>query len=197
DCDLDEKHADVAERRPQPAGKEAYERAEQTDEQAHAGDDEEPSVRHALQGTDLGAQGQELLRDAETEPQLVLPVHDRARKPADEGAEHGSGKQSKHEPGDGAREHRAPDRQPDEVVVHHASRLGLTLDRRKIKSASAIAGTASPYPMYGRRRACRSVGTIATATPLERTVGGAGDGAVAAKARLAATPAFRIAPSGR
>ena len=59
-------------------------------------------------------------------------------------AEHGPAKQSKHEPGDGAREHRAPDRQPDEVVVHHASRLGLTLDRRKIKSASAIAGTANP-----------------------------------------------------
>ena len=95
--DLDRQHAHVDQRRPQAAREHPDERAEHAHEQTDRRDDQEPPVRDQLQRPDLVAERQQLLGHPEAEAELSLPVHERTRKPADEGPERRAEEQAEHE----------------------------------------------------------------------------------------------------
>ena len=142
DGDFDGENAEVHEDRPKAACQEADEGSEHADDQPDSGDDEKPPIRHGLERPHLVAERKQLLRYAKAEPKLCLPVHDRARKPADQRAQSCAREQAEDEAGDRSREHRASDRKPDEEVVHHARRL--TRDRTMINAMRKAPGTAKP-----------------------------------------------------
>src|SRR5437899_10170638 len=112
--------------------------AEQTDQQADRGNDEEPAVGERLERIDLVAEGQELLGHAQAVSQLGLPVDDRAGEPAEQGPKQSTDEQAENKSGDRAGEHRAANRQPDQKVVHHAGRR-LIRDRPNIATIRTAA----------------------------------------------------------